>query len=65
VQRCYNYLIRNSLAVHHGHRPKRDMAVESEVAGLVELALSAELEDKTLAAWWYEPELPLGDPATD
>lgn len=52
MQRIYNYLIRNALAVHHGRFPKRDMAVEREAAGWIELILSAELEGMMLAEWW-------------
>lgn len=65
MQRAYNYLMRNSLAVHHGRQPKRDMAIEREVSGLLELVMSAELDDMTLAQWWDQDELPLGEPVAD
>jgi len=65
MQRAYNYLQRNALAVHHGRHPKRDLAMEREVAGLLELVLSAELDDMTLAQWFDQDELPLDEPSTD
>lgn len=52
LMRIHNYLIRNALAVHHGKMPKRDMALERQAAGWVELCLSAEHEGQLLGPWW-------------
>lgn len=65
AQRCYNYLMRNAMAVHHGRHPKRDKTQEQEVQGLLELIRYAELDGMRLDEWMYAeaetPDTPLID----